>query len=110
MSGFRLIDATGLPASPLDAAAEFHAGVVPPAREALLSADVVIGFASADYPHAAWRLAAVQELAREAAPRRVNAVAGPAGTGRDSALAYLANAPGVTGQVLQVDGNPAQSD
>lgn len=108
MSGFRLIDAAGLPESPLDAAAEFHAVIVPQARAALIASDVVLAFSSADHPHAAWRLAAVQELAREAAPGRVNAVAGPAGAGQAAVLAYLDRAPGVTGQVLQVDSNLAQ--
>jgi len=109
VSGYRLIDAADLPESPLDASAIFHASIIPQVRTALVSGDVVIGFASAAHSHAAWRLAAIQELAREAAPRRVNALAGPTGAGQDSALAYLASAPGVTGQLLQVDGNSAQS-
>ncbi len=109
MSGFRVIDAAGLPESPLGAAAEFHSILVPQARTALAAGDVVIAFEPADYTHAAWRLAAVQELAREAAPRRVNAVAGPAGPGQAAAMAFLERAPGVTGQVLQVDGNSAQT-
>jgi hypothetical protein len=109
VSDFALIDAACLPESPLDAAAEFFASIVPQARAALAASDVVIAFSSADHAHAAWRLAAVQELAREAAPHRVNAVAGPAGAGQAAVLAYLGRAPGVTGQVLQVDGNSAQS-
>ena len=103
MSGYTLIDAAGLPGSPLDAAAEFHAAIVPQVRSA--TSDVVLAFDPADHSHRVWRLAAIQELAREAAPRRVNAVIGAA---QAAVLKYLATAPGVTGQMLQVDGNSAE--
>ena len=103
MSGYTLIDAAGLPGSPLDAAAEFHAAIVPQVRSA--TGDVVLAFDPADHSHRVWRLAAIQELAREAAPRRVNAVIGAA---QAAVLKYLATAPGVTGQMLQVDGNSAE--
>ena len=106
MSAFGLIAAQGLPDSSLDAAAEFHAAIVPQVRAE--AGDVVLAFDPADHSHSAWRLAAVQELAREAAPRRVNAVAGPAGAAQAAVLEYLANAPGVTGQILQADGNSAE--
>lgn len=104
---FALVEAGGLPESPLDAAAAFHARILPQAR--LAHGDVVLAFDHADHTHDGWRLVAVQELAREAAPRRVNAVAGPAGAEREAVLAYLAAAQGVTGQVLQVAGNPTVS-
>jgi hypothetical protein len=106
MSGYTLIVATSLPQSPLDAAAEFHAAIVPEVRAA--QGDVVLAFDPADHSHKAWRLAAIQELAREAAPRRVNAVVGVAGPQQDEVLAFLAGAPGVTGQMLQADGNSAE--
>ena len=106
MSGYTLIDAAGLPGSPLDAAAEFHAAIVPQVRSA--TGDVVLAFDPADHSHRVWRLAAIQELAREAAPRRLNAVVGPAGAAQAAVLEYLANAPGVTGQMLQADGNSAE--
>ena len=51
-----------------------------------------------------WRRAAVEALAREAAPNRVNGVAGAEGEAVDQTCAYLAAAPGVTGQLLQTDG------
>lgn len=104
-----LIEAAGLAESPLDAAAQFHGRIVPLARDALAAGDVVVAFDPADHTHAGWRLAAVQELAREAAPRRVNAVVGGAGSSRDQVIAFLGRAPGVTGQILTVDGNPPQS-
>ena len=87
-----------LPAEPLDAAARFFADIVPQVRK-LNDVNVAIVLPHADYCHNAWRLAAIQELAREAAPHRVNAVAGNA-KGVDELLAYLADAPGITGQIL----------
>jgi hypothetical protein len=93
----------GLPGAPLDAAASFHQGWLPRARETLSGADLLLVFAGADHTHRAWRLAAVQELAREAAPRRVNGVVGDDQAAIDEAAAWLAQAPGVTGQLLAVE-------
>ena len=47
-----------------------------------------------------WRLALARDLAREAAPKRVNVVAGPEGEARTATLRFLSDAPGVTGQYL----------
>jgi len=97
------------PSSALDAASMFHQDIVPELRRLLASDDadsVVLLLPPADHVHAAWRLAAIQGLAREAAPLRVNAIVGDAGPGVDEAIAFLADAPGVTGQILVVDGNP----
>ena len=60
-------------------------------------------FPSADHTHRSWRLAAVQSLAREYAPVRVNAVSSDSETAIAAALAYLERAEGVTGQLLQLD-------
>ena len=92
-----------LPESALAAAAEFHAKVLPlldPPRD---GEDLLIIFPPADYTHRAWRLAAVQGLARELAPIRVNAVASDDEAAIAAALHYLANAPGVTGQYWPLD-------
>lgn len=91
----------GLPADPLDAAAAFHADHVPVLRAA--GDDLLIVFTPADHTHRGWRLAAVQDLARAAAPRRVNALASAAEAAIASAARYLAAAPGLTGQVLALD-------
>ena len=100
-----VLEVTGLPPAPLDAAAAFHTAHLPLARAALQRADsLVLQFAPAGHEHRGWRLAAVQELAREVAPRRVNAVAGADPQVLAEAMAYLAAAPGVTGQLLAVDG------
>jgi hypothetical protein len=93
-----LLRVGALPEEPLSAAARFHAQVLPqiaPAGEAL-----TLVFAPADHTHRAWRLAAVQGLARRWAPVRVNAVASADEAAILAAEAYLQNAPGVTGQYL----------
>ena len=90
-----------LPADPLGAAAAFHAHHVAELRA--VADDLLIVFAPADHSHRGWRLAAVQELARAAAPRRVNAVAADSPAAIASATSYLAAATGVTGQLLTLD-------
>ena len=101
-TGQRRVPARALPAAPLDAAARFHATVMPQLREEG-QRSIVILFDIADHTHQAWRKAAVGELAREAAPRRVNAVAGSPGASLEAVCAYLDTADGVTGHVLATD-------
>lgn len=91
----------GLPADPLDAAARFHAEVAPVLAGA--ADDLLVVFSPADYTHRGWRLAAVQMLARAAAPRRVNAVASGSERAILAAERYLGAAPGLTGQYLPLD-------
>lgn len=97
----------GLPEAPLDAAAAFHAEWMPQTRARLnpprAGAALALIFPPADHTHRAWRLAAVQALARESAPLRVNALAGDDLAAIESALAYIENAPGLTGQYLALD-------
>ena len=96
----------GLPDAPLDAAAAFHVDWLPRARAALAERlDLALTFAPADHEHRSWRLAAVQELAREAAPLRVNGVVGEGGPALPAMLDWLARAEAITGQLLTVDGN-----
>lgn len=96
-----------LPGDALGAAAGFHAGHV--ARVQHEAADgakaVAIVVPPALVDHTDWRRAAVHDLARALAPVRVNMVAGQAGASLDATLAYLGNAPGVTGHYLQLDGD-----
>lgn len=104
----RRLDVSGLPDDALAAAAVFYAQWVavmdlPRSGEECL----VLIFPAADHTHTAWRLAAVQNLARGHAPVRVNAVAGGDGTAVTAALAYLKGAQGLTGQYLQLDGTGA---
>jgi len=99
----------GLPDSALAAAARFHAHYLPQIER--LAADQAAGgqmaltivFGPADHTHGAWRLAAVQALARTLAPIRVNAVAGDDADAIGAAHAWLETAPGVTGQYWPLD-------
>lgn len=98
-----LVRVEGLPDDPLSAAAAFHTDwlgkLVPPRN----GKDILLVFAPADHTHGGWRLAAVQGLARETAPIRVNGVASEDEAAIAAALEYLANAPGVTGQYWPLD-------
>ena len=64
--------------------------------------DLVVIFPPAPCDHRAWRVTAVQDLAREAAPKRVNAVVGEDESAIADALGWLEQAPGITGQLLAV--------
>lgn len=102
-----LLRIIGLPAASLDAAAAFHAEWVARIRAALANSTeecLTVVFPPADHSHRGWRLAAVQELAREFAPRRVNAVVCGDGAGLNAALALLEPCQGITGQLLALDG------
>ncbi|HSG53901.1 MAG TPA: hypothetical protein VLA45_00495 [Paracoccaceae bacterium] len=106
----RVFEARGLPDDPLDAASIFHATFGAPVRAALAAGqDLALVFDPADNMHGGWRLAVVQDLARAGAPVRVNGVVGGDGAALDEAVAYLATAPGVTGQILMVDAIAATS-
>lgn len=102
----RALRIEGLPERSLEAAALFHAEWLPKALALLSRAppgpDLVIVLPRADHSHRHWRLAAIQGLAREAAPARVNAVAGGDEAAVSEAIAWLADAPGITGQVLEL--------
>ena len=112
-----VIHVLDLPDEPLDAAAQFHSEQVPLARgllkngssrllgasEDLLELDALaFVFAPAGKEHQGWRVAVIQALAREAAPKRVNGVVGPDSGAVDRTTDWLAEAPGITGQVLAV--------
>jgi tRNA A37 threonylcarbamoyltransferase TsaD len=102
-----LLRITGLPAAPLDAAAVFHGEWVVQVRASLIEStdeSLTLAFPLADHSHRGWRLAAVQELAREHAPRRINAVACADEPGLSAALALLEPCQGITGQLLALDG------
>ena len=94
----------GLPEDALAAAADFYARVAP-----TLKADtpLVLIFPPADPQHRGWRTEVVASLARKWAPTRVNAVVGDDEDAITAATRWLADAPGVTGQVLQLDGQGA---
>ncbi len=93
----------GLPDAALAAAAAFHADWLPGLRADASTEDLALIFPPADHTHRGWRLAAVQGLALELAPRRVNALAADGEAAIVAALAYLAGAEGLTGQYLPLD-------
>ena len=95
-----------LPQGALDAAGAVMAFHLDAARALLADPDVsalAIILPPAPRDHRDWRLALARDLAREAAPKRVNIVAGAPGEARDATLRFLADAPGVTGQYLACD-------
>ena len=96
-----------LPASALDAAAVFHRIWLAKARDALRGeADALVLVMSASPPdHRDWRRSVARDLARELAPKRVNMVAGDDPDAIAATIEYLEQAPGVTGQMLLVDGH-----
>jgi hypothetical protein len=92
-----------LPDGALDAFAAFMAFQLEAARALLAAPDctaLVIILPPAAHDHKDWRLALARDLAREAAPRRVNVVVGLPGEALSQTLRFLADAPGVTGQYL----------
>ena len=96
-----VLQITDLPAAALDAAAHFHQRWLPSIREHLeREDDLIILMESAPYDHTDWRKAAVRDLARQFAPKRINFVAGDAQHGIEASLEYLAGAKGITGQYL----------
>ena len=97
------------PAEALAAAAQFHAHHLPLIEIALAAGDgpLTIIFPPADHTHRGWRLAVVQELARQYAPLRINAVAGDSEAAIAMSVRYLDTAQGVTGQSLLLVGDEA---
>jgi len=96
-----------LPQSALGAAGAFMALHLEVARGILADPEVralAIVLPPAPHDHRDWRLALARDLAREAAPTRVNVVSGNPGEARTAILRFLADAPGVTGQYLSCDG------
>ncbi len=94
-----VIEARGLPEAPLDAASVFAADHLPQLR-GHDAGDLMIVFDPAGHTHESWRKAVIAELAREAAPARVNAVVGADPKSIGQVLDFLERAPGVTGQVF----------
>ncbi|MEO6091750.1 MAG: Rossmann fold domain-containing protein [Novosphingobium sp.] len=103
-----------LPDDPLAAATLFHAEVLPgilrvldPARHGEDRFSLTLVFPLADHTHRAWRLAAVQSLARAWAPQRINGLVSDDERAIAAADRFLAGAQGVTGQLLVLDGKDA---
>jgi hypothetical protein len=93
----------------LEAAADFHARLLPSLEATMLAgADpLTLVFLPAGPEHRAWRLAVVQGLARRFAPSRINAVESDDEASTAACARWLDGAGGVTGQLLPLDGTGA---
>jgi hypothetical protein len=100
-----------LPDHALDASREFHSTWLDQVRALIADGGeaVTIVMPLAPYDHADWRRAVARDLARAAAPVRVNVIASDEPAAIASALGFLESAPGVTGQYLPLDGEGAGS-
>ena len=100
-----------LPDDPLDAAADFHARLLPGVEATLAGgADTLaLVFPPAGHEHRAWRQAVVEGLARRFAPSRVNALESDDPRALAAAARWLGGAAGVTGQLLPLDGTGADA-
>ena len=105
----RIVTVDDLPESALDAAAAFHVQHLPGIRSALAGGEdsIALVLPRAGFEHSGWRKAAIADLARVATPKRVNAVAGDDKDAISATLEWLSRAPGITGQLLGVDGTGA---
>ena len=103
----RVIRVEDLPESPLAASAHFHAAILP-ILEVERGDVVTLVLPEADHTHRGWRVAALGALARALAPARINAVAGGDAPAQAQAIAFIEQAPGLTGQVLPLDGSGAR--
>ena len=91
---------------PIDAADEFYAEDV--LRDCPEGTELIFFyFDPAGYEHHAWRLAAIQSMARRLAPVRVNGIVGRNPDEIAKTREFLETAPGVTGQLLTVDSTSA---
>ena len=97
----RRVTVADLPEAPLAASGAFHRDHLPEIERMMgAGEDVMIALPPADHTHREWRLAIAAGLARKHTPRRINIVAGE-GPAVDATAAYLAGAPGITGQYLE---------
>ncbi|MBV7264659.1 Rossmann fold domain-containing protein [Erythrobacter ani] len=94
-----------LSAGGLSASAVFFADHLETARHKLSQPGVsalAIALPAATSEQDDWRRSLARDLAREYAPKRVNVIGG-SGAGLRETLAYLRDAPGVTGQYIALD-------
>jgi hypothetical protein len=102
----RRLEVGRLPDGALDAANAFMAFHLEAARAILADPQttaLALILLPAAHDHRDWRLALARDLAREAAPQRVNVIAGAPGEALAATLRFLSDAPGVTGQYLVCD-------
>jgi len=93
----------GLPETPLAASETFYSRHLAAARRMIAGggiSELVVVFPHAGSVHDDWRRGLARELAREFKPVRANVVGADDDTAIEQILAYLRDAPGVTGQYL----------
>lgn len=102
MDGQAVLTVEGLPSDALGAASAFHAHWAAQVGHYVAggAAAVAVVLPKAGVDQADWRRAAARDLARAHAPARVNVVAAASGAALPATLAYLRDAPGVTGHYL----------
>ncbi len=91
---------------PLAAASAFYRDDLPRIVEEVRD-HLLLVFPPADHNHRGWRLAVVQQLARQFAPIRVNAVASDDAAAIAAAARYIEDSPAITGHYLALDGEGA---
>jgi len=90
-----------LPEGSLQASAVFFAEHLEKVRAKLGQGDLVITLPSAGPDHTDWRQALARDLARAAAPMRVNVIGAGDAEGKEALIRYLADAKGLTGHYCQ---------
>jgi len=92
-----------LPDEPLQASATYFAQYLDAALRELgqsKTSGLVVILPSAGPDHDDWRRSLARDLARKSAPKRTNVIGVASEDAEEAMLAYLRNAPGVTGQYL----------
>ena len=100
----KVLEIEALPKGGLDASAEFYCDYLEDAQALLAQSGtsaLVILLPAAGPDHDDWRLALARDLARAHPPKRVNVVGADDDAAKGELLAYLRDAPGMTGQYLQ---------
>ena len=99
-----------MPDDPLDAAALFYGNHLKLIEVGLSVLDILtVQLPAVPKTHEQYLRAAMGALARKVAPRRVNAISGNHDAAMERAAAWLASAPGITGQYFAVDGAGPQA-
>ena len=95
-----------LPQAPLDASNVFYTEHLPDACDVLEDEEaelLIIQLPPAGKDHDDWRRALARDLARKYVPKRANVISAASDEAAEGLLAYLVDAPGVTGQYLPSD-------
>ena len=98
----KIIEISALPTAPILAAEAFFRDHFPSISQQSSTKllHFVLFLPPAETDHDDWRRAAARDLARKFAPSRVNIIGGGNDEACEKTLAYLRDAPGITGQYL----------